>query len=82
MNNSQRGLRVGQDALTRYNGPLTRVTIIEIDYTHRHGHSQSGIMFRVDPPLKHGDAQTWYDADWFEPAPALPTQPDMFCGSA
>ena len=75
-----RGLRVGQDALTDYNGPgpMARVTIVEADYTRRNGHSQSGTLFRVRPALKNGTEQSWYDADWFEPAPPLPTTADIF----
>lgn len=29
--------------------------------------SQSGICFRVHPPLQHGTSDTLYDADWFTP---------------
>lgn len=70
----------GQDALTDYNGPgpMTRVMIVEADYTRRHGHSQSGTLFRVMPPLRNGTANSWYDADWFEPAPPFPKTVDIF----
>jgi len=66
-----RGLQIGDCALTDYNGPgpLTKVMIIDRDDSRRHGHSQSGIMFRVSPVLRNGDGMTWYDADWFEPVP-------------
>ena len=66
-----RNLQVGDEALTDYNGPgpLARVTIIERDDKRLHGHSQSGIMFRVTPSLRNGNGASWYDADWFEPAP-------------
>lgn len=66
-----RFLQPGDEALTDYNGPgpLARVRIVERDDTRTHGHSQSGILFRVSPPLKHGTAANWYDADWFEPVP-------------
>lgn len=65
-----RQLQPGDDALTDFNGrgTLVRVRIVERDDQRRHGHSQSGIMFRVHPPLKYGTAASWYDADWFEPA--------------
>lgn len=68
---SGRTLQPGDEALTDYNGPgpLARVRIVERDDTRTHGHSQSGILFRVSPPLKHGTATTWYDADWFEQTP-------------
>lgn len=68
-----RNLQVGDEALTDYNGPgpLARVRIIERDDKRRHGHSQSGIMFRVTPSLRNGNGASWYDADWFEPAPNL-----------
>lgn len=66
-----RRLQVGDEALTDYNGPspLARVTIIERDDRRLNGHSQSGIMFRVTPLLRNGNGASWYDADWFEPAP-------------
>lgn len=63
-----RDLKVGDFALTDFNGPgrLTRVKIVERSL----GQCQSGIMFRVEPFLKHGTSDSWYCADWFEPAPA------------
>ena len=65
-----RKLQVGDKALTDYNGDgLTIVTIVEREDTRKHGHSQSGILFRVYPFLKHGTLKSWYDADWFEPVP-------------
>ena len=75
-----RALRVGEPAFTDYNGPgqMTRVTIIEADYTRRHGHSQSGTMFRTRPLLRNCTAESWIDSEWFEPAPSLPQTEDMF----
>lgn len=75
-----RELKVGDEAVTDYNGPgpMARVRIVEADYTRRHGHSQSGVLFRVAPPLKNGTAQCWYDADWFEPAPPLLKTADLW----
>ena len=69
MSADSRKLNVGDFALTDYNGrPLKRVQIIErIDNVN----SGSRTMFRVQPPLRNGTAQSWYDADWFEPD--LPT---------
>jgi len=66
-----RKLQAGDEALTDYNGqgPLVRVRIIERDDKRLHGHSQSGIMFRVTPSLRNGSSASWYDADWFEPVP-------------
>ena len=66
-----RNLMVGDQAVTDYNGPgpMVRVTIVERDDRRLHGHSQSGIMFRVTPNLRNGNRASWYDADWFEPAP-------------
>lgn len=65
-----RNLQIGDDALTDFNGKeLTKVKIIDKDCSRKHGHSQSGTMFRVSPPLKHGSISTWYDADWFMPTP-------------
>lgn len=63
-----RELQAGDYALTDFNGKgLTRVRIVQRGGRRDYGHSQSGILFRVDPPLKGGDSMTWYDADWFEP---------------
>jgi hypothetical protein len=62
-----RRLKIGDYAVTDYNGPgpLTRVRIVgRVDGAR----TQSGIIYRVDPPLKNGTAASWYDADWFEPA--------------
>ena len=75
-----RALKVGDDAVTEFNmsGPLARVRIAEADYTWRHGHSQSGTMFRVTPPLKNGTLESWYDADWFEPASPTPKTGSLF----
>jgi len=67
-----RNLQAGDEALTDFNGPgpLVRVRIVERDDKRLHGHSQSGIMFRVTPPiLRNGNGASWYDADWFEPVP-------------
>jgi hypothetical protein len=54
-------------ALTDYNGHgvWSKVRIVERDDQRLHGHSQSGVMLRVDPPLKNGTIASWYDADWF-----------------
>ena len=64
-------LQPGDQALTDFNGPgpRTTVTIIERDDRRRHGHSQTGVMFRLVPSLRHGTHQTWVCADWFEPFP-------------
>lgn len=60
-----RTLQPGENAMTDFNGKgFTKVTIIE---RKSPASSQSGILFRVEPPLKGGDRETWYDADWFEP---------------
>ncbi len=68
MSQAGRKLKAGDDALTDFNGNgLTLVRIVQrIEGTR----SQSGICYRVMPPLKGGDESTQYDADWFEPAPA------------
>jgi hypothetical protein len=68
-----RSLQVGDSATTDYDdrGPA-HVRIVERSDDRRHGHSQSGIMFRVHPTLRLGNAGSWYDADWFEPENAEP----------
>lgn len=58
-------LQVGDAARTDFNrGQVTPVTITarkELAF------SQSGVMFRVSPPLHGGDLDSWYDAGWFWP---------------
>lgn len=61
-----RNLQPGDYATTDFNGPgpMTRVRIVErLDRRA----CQSGVLFRVDPPLRNGTLDTWYDADWFQP---------------
>ena len=67
MSKDGRLLQIGDSAKTDYNGSWSAVSIIDRDDTRKRGHSQSGILFRVNPPLRNGTAQSWYDADWFEP---------------
>jgi hypothetical protein len=74
MGAASRKLGVGDWAVTDYNnagspisGPLARVQIVAVDRARLHGHSQSGVMFQVRPPLKYGTPDSWYCADWFEP---------------
>ncbi len=33
---------------------------------------QSGVMFRVQPPLRLRGPDDWIDSDWFAPCPARP----------
>ena len=59
-------MKVGDEALTDFNGNgMVRVTI---SGRRDNAQSQSRVMYRVWPPLKGGNNETWYDADWFEPA--------------
>ena len=73
MSKAGRSLHTGDWALTDYNGPgpMERVQIVDEDRTRAHGHSQSGVLFKVQPLLKHGTADSWYCADWFEPVPQM-----------
>lgn len=68
MSKAGRQLKAGDEAMTDFNGRgLTLVRIVErVEFRQ----SQSGILYRVAPSLKGGDASTLYDADWFDPAPA------------
>lgn len=66
MSQAGRSLQVGDEAYTDYKRGITVVRIVDrIEGTK----SQSGICFRVDPPLEQYDPKAIYDADWFEPAP-------------
>lgn len=64
-----RDLQPGDQATTDYNGigTSTLVQIVERLDRREVGHSQSGIVFRVEPPLRNGTPGSWYDADWFRP---------------
>jgi hypothetical protein len=76
MSTESRALKVGASPVTYFNSPFrglpveTTVRITAVDRDRTHGHSQSGVMFQVEPMLKGGTGDSWYDADWFEPAPA------------
>jgi len=62
-----RKLQKGDEAVTDFNGKgVVRVAITD---RRENAQSQSRVMYRVWPPLKGGNNETWYDADWFEPAP-------------
>ena len=66
MRKAGRLLQVGDEALTDYKRGMTLVRIIErIEGTK----SQTGVCFRVSPPLNEFDPNARYDSDWFEPAP-------------
>ena len=67
MSKEGRLLQIGDAAKTDYNGSWSVVSIIDRDDTRKRGHSQSGILFRVNPTLRNGTDQTWYDSDWFCP---------------
>jgi hypothetical protein len=75
MSAESRKLSIGDWVITDYNsagsplsGLITRVQIVAVDRHREHGHSQSGVMFKVFPLLKYGTPDSWYCADWFEPA--------------
>lgn len=57
-------LQVGDRATTRFNGKPCEVVIVERLEGQR---SQSGILFKVTPILRNGDADSLYDANWFRP---------------
>ena len=67
MSKDGRILQIGDVAKTDYNGSWSVVSIIDRDDTRKRGYSHGGILFRVNPVLRNGTAQTWYDADWFVP---------------
>lgn len=70
MSKAGRTLSVGDFATTDFNGGriATKVRIIDVDRSRKSA-SQSGILFKVWPLLKGGTADSWYDADWFDPVP-------------
>ena len=74
MSQASRKLEAGAWVVTDYNGPgpMARVQIVDVDRERKNGHSQSGVMFRVFPLLKHGTPESWYCSDWFEPSHPMP----------
>lgn len=54
--------KIGDSVLCEWDeGKLTRHTITD----KKTGVSQSGIMYRVTPPLRLADKSDWIDSDWF-----------------
>lgn len=65
-----RYLPVGVRAQTKVTGVITEHRIVERRWG---GNSQSGILFRLDPPIPAGGVlDAWVDADWFSPLPNRP----------
>ena len=68
-----RDLQPGDYATTDYEigyanaGPLKTVRIVE----RTEGKSQTGVLYRVTPPLRGNSADGWFDAAWFERVEAL-----------
>lgn len=58
------GLKVGDKVVTDYSGRITPHTITETD---RWKPSQSGLLFKVTPPVPRS-AGSWMDSGWFLPA--------------
>ena len=53
-------MQKGDEAVTDFNGKgVVRVAITD---RREHAQSQSRVMYRVWPPLKGGNNETWYDA--------------------
>lgn len=75
-NSRARLLPIGAMVTTDFSGRVTTHRIIDKSADRSHGHSQSGILFQLDPPVpKSGGA--WIDADWFIPA-EYAEQPRLF----
>jgi hypothetical protein len=75
MSTESRALQVGDIAVTTYGAPWQNplaLTAVRINAVRLSTKSQSGILFQVSPPLRGNDYDAWFDADWFEPAPAKP----------
>jgi hypothetical protein len=64
-----RACQPGDRVTTDYSGRVTTHTILARCDDRSRGHSQSGILFQLSPPVpKSGGAGAWIDADWFAPA--------------
>lgn len=75
---SARQSQVGDEVRTGFSGRVTKHRIVERSDDRSHGHSQSGILFQVHPPVpKSGGARAWLDADWFTPV-ERPKQGGLF----
>lgn len=74
MSLASRNLNPGDWVTTDYNtrtdhaGRAERAQIVAVDRERRYGNSQSGVMFQVCPALKNNTPDSWFCADWFEPA--------------
>ena len=73
MSRQGRALQPGEFAVTDFNGPGPMVRVEVMARRETRG-SQSGVQFLVRPALRNSTAQSWIDADWFEPAPPPNTQ--------
>ena len=69
MSKDGRLLKAGDEALTDFDFQGRGMKLVRITERIEGTKSQSGICYRVAPPLRGGDAATLYDADWFDPAP-------------
>lgn len=66
-------LQPGDLAVTDYNSSfrlkaLGRETLTVVTITGRRNATgcQSGVLYQVEPLLKNGDRNSWYDAAWFK----------------
>jgi hypothetical protein len=57
--------KIGMKVRTDFSGKHSTHIITDIDRERKHGHSQSGVMFLVNPPVPKSGGE-WVDADWFD----------------
>lgn len=63
-----KSLKPGDWALTDYDGRVKRVRIVAEDRQRTFGHSQTGVVFQLEPgSLRHQTPDSWYDSAWFVP---------------
>lgn len=63
-----RNLNIGDRVCAYYARPRkTWHTIVAVDAERRNGNCQSGVMYKVKPPMEKGRDDAWIDSDWFRP---------------
>ena len=66
-NMSARQCKVGDRVITDWDASIFLITEHVITARRDDSFSQSRIEFQVSPPLRLLKADSWIDADWFEP---------------
>ncbi len=66
MKDQGKKLKVGDFAMTDFNDRKNMIKVKITERRHRTS-SESKVLLRVDPAMRGGDLNTWYDSNWFYP---------------